>query len=152
MCSCPPQLSSARLSSSRLSSARLSSARPCCCSVSLLCCRGPGAPGGAFNTQPGCIMRAGHGAALFTLESILFIERSCSSPPARHIIDCRALPAAPDALERTTLSCGGKQTRAGSAVSAGIKHTADNIFQRTFYLHVNLFSTTWASPRSLLMR
>lgn len=48
--------------------------------LSLLCSSGPGDPGGALNTQPECIMRAGHRAALFTLESILFIERSCSTP------------------------------------------------------------------------
>lgn len=46
----------------------------------LLCSSRPGDPGGALNTQPECIMRAGHRAALFTLESILFIERSCSTP------------------------------------------------------------------------
>lgn len=74
------QLSSARLRSAGLSSARLRSARPSCCSVSLLCSSGPGDPGGALNTQPECIMRAGRRAALFTLESILFIERSCSTP------------------------------------------------------------------------
>lgn len=48
--------------------------------LSLLCSSRPGDPGGALNTQPECIMRAGRRAALFTLESILFIERSCSTP------------------------------------------------------------------------
>lgn len=65
----------------KLSSVQLVSVQPGPAAVlSLLCSSGPGDPGGALNTQPECIMRAGHRAALFTLESILFIERSCSTP------------------------------------------------------------------------
>lgn len=40
-------------------------------------------PGEALNTHPECIMRAGYQAALFTLESILFIELELSNPPGR---------------------------------------------------------------------
>lgn len=96
MCPCPPdrlcplstelqsvmlKLSSVQLVSVQPGSVQPGSVQPGPAAVlSLLCSSRPGDPGGALNTQPECIMRAGRRAALFTLESILFIERSCSTP------------------------------------------------------------------------
>lgn len=75
------KLSSVQLVSVQPGSVQPGSVQPGPAAVlSLLCSSRPGDPGGALNTQPECIMRAGRRAALFTLESILFIERSCSTP------------------------------------------------------------------------